>query len=90
MARKKPLLDRMHDNPRGNWIIADIEKLCQEIGLECQPPRSGSHYKVISPNLADILTVPAHRPIKPVYIRMLVSYAKAHAAQNGKREEDGD
>jgi hypothetical protein len=85
MAKKKPLLEEMRSNPRGDWTIKDIERLCADIGLACQPPRSGSHFKVISERLADILTIPAHRPIKPVYIRLLVSYSDAHISAAGAR-----
>ncbi|MGL4237449.1 hypothetical protein [Tabrizicola sp.] len=89
MAKKKPLLEEMRGNPRGDWGIRDIERLCAELGMECQPPRAGSHYKVISEHLADILTIPAHRPIKPVYVRLLVSYSDAHVIAAGKREQNG-
>jgi hypothetical protein len=89
MAKKKSLLEEMRGNPRGDWNIRDIERLCGEMGLECQPPKSGSHFKVISDYLADILTIPAHRPIKPVYVRLPVSYADAHMLATRKREADG-
>jgi hypothetical protein len=38
------------------------------------PPRKGSHYKVKHVSHVEILTVPAHRPIKPVYILDLVRF----------------
>jgi len=41
------------------------------------PPRRGSHYKVRSPKGGTVLTIPARRPIKPVYIRALVALADA-------------
>ena len=37
------------------------------------PPRGGSHYKVRDPAGGMTLTIPARRPIKPLYIRMLVA-----------------
>ena len=33
-----------------------------------------THYKVKHVDMAAILTIPAHRPIKPVYIRELVRF----------------
>lgn len=67
-------LESMRANPRGNWTIGDVERLCREFGLLCEPPRGGgSHYKVGHPRIARKLTVPFKRPIKPVYIRMLVA-----------------
>jgi hypothetical protein len=63
--------DRMRRNPRDNWAIKDVERLCRENGLMCSPPRGGgSHYKVSGHGIT--LTIPARRPIKPVYIRALV------------------
>ena len=78
MAPKKSLLEQMEANPKKGWKIRDVERLCSQVGLEIYPPKNGSHYKVCSEKLRDILTVPAHRPIKPIYIKSLVSYAKAH------------
>lgn len=68
------LLDRMRANPRGDWRMADVEALCREHGVACDPPRSGSHYKLSHPALPDHLTVPARRPIKPVYIHAVVDF----------------
>lgn len=67
------LLDAMRANPR-DWRIGDVERLCASHGIACGAPRKGSHYKVSHPAVAAILTVPAHRPIKPVYIRDLVRF----------------
>ena len=63
----------MRANPR-DWRIADVEALCAAEGIACTPPRKGSHYKVKHPRQKDILTIPAHRPIKPVYIRALIRF----------------
>jgi hypothetical protein len=68
-----PLLDDMRRNPAGDWTIRDVETMCRQHGLRCSPPSGGgSHWKVSHPSQPDILTVPAHRPIKPVYVRKLV------------------
>jgi hypothetical protein len=70
-------LDRMRSNPRGDWSIKDVATLCKEHGIDCMPPDGGgSHWKVSDPSQHDILTVPAHRPIKAVYIRKLVRYVE--------------
>ncbi|WP_254602725.1 type II toxin-antitoxin system HicA family toxin [Sphingomonas bacterium] len=70
------LLARMRANPR-DWRMADVEQLCRNHGALCTPPRKGSHYKVKHPLVNEILVVPAHRPIKPVYIRALVRFIDA-------------
>lgn len=75
------LLSRMARNPAGDWTIPDIEKLCREFGVACMPPSGGgSHYKVSHPSQVEILTIPARRPIKVVYIRLLVRFVKAVGA----------
>ncbi|MFD1704469.1 hypothetical protein ACFSCV_15785 [Methylopila henanensis] len=68
----------MRANPKGDWQVRDVEKLCNQIGLSCNPPTRGSHIKVRSKHLSGILTIPAHKPIKPPYIRKLTALAMAH------------
>jgi predicted RNA binding protein YcfA (HicA-like mRNA interferase family) len=72
------LLERMRANPR-DWRIEDVIRACRAAGATCTPPRKGSHYKVKHETASAILTIPAHRPIKPVYIRELVRFLDALA-----------
>jgi hypothetical protein len=68
-------LERMRVNPAGDWTVQDVEAVCREHGVSCSPPRGGgSHWKVSHPSQRDILTIPARRPIKPIYIRKLVRF----------------
>ena len=90
MAKKKSLFERMEANPRNDWQIKDVEKLCAQIGLELEPPKHGSHYKVYSDYLRDPLTIPAHKPIKPPYIRALTSYANAHLSRTSEKDKTDD
>ncbi len=90
LAKKKPLLEQMDANPRNDWQIKHVEKLCSQIGLTLEPPSNGSHYKVYSDYLRDVLTIPAHKPIKPPYIRTLVSYAKAHISNSSSKDDSDD
>lgn len=69
------LLARMRRNPAGDWTMADVERACRHAGVRCVPPSGGgSHPKVSHPSQAEILTIPARRPIKPVYIRHLARF----------------
>jgi hypothetical protein len=71
---KLDLLARMRANPNGDWKIKDVEIVCHEDGLACNPPMGGgSHYKVSHPDFYAILTIPSRKPIKAVYIRKLVA-----------------
>ncbi|MDY7523565.1 type II toxin-antitoxin system HicA family toxin [Sphingomonas sp. 10B4] len=76
MANADKLLERMRANPR-DWRIEDVAALCDGFGIACAPPRKGSHYKVKHVERPEILTIPAHRPIKPIYIRELVRFVDA-------------
>jgi hypothetical protein len=72
VSRADKVLDRMRANPQ-DWRIEDVAAVCAGHGVACTAPAKGSHYKVKHAGVADILTIPAHRPIKPVYIRALVA-----------------
>lgn len=71
MERGEKLLERVRANPR-DGRIEDVAAVCASFGLTCTPPRKGSHYKVKHDAQAAMLTVPAHKPIKPWYIEALV------------------
>lgn len=72
------LLEEMRANAAGNWTMKDVETLCNQLGLECAPPRRGSHFKVFCKGIQGMLTIPAKRPIKAPYIRNLVALADVH------------
>jgi hypothetical protein len=77
VTKADKLLDQMRRNSAGDWTIQDIQRLCKWLGWQCLPPTGGgSHWKVVVPGSDTILTVPARRPIKPIYIRKLIDYAK--------------
>lgn len=84
MSKPRTTLERMRANPQGDWTLRDVERLCSETGLIVEPPTRGSHFKVYSARLAGTLTLPARRPIKPVYIRQLVGLVDAHLAKEDR------
>lgn len=68
----------MRTNPRAGWAIRDVEAICAEFGVSCAPPRGGgSHFKVSHPRMREILTIPARRPIKPIYVKKLIAFIDA-------------
>ena len=75
MSKGDKLLGGMRANPKGDWNIKDFETVSRTIdGLSVTPPRRGSHYTVTHPSMPEyILTVPAHKSIKPVYVKRFVS-----------------
>jgi hypothetical protein len=72
VSRGAKLLEQMRQNPR-DWRIEDVVTLCDAYDIACRPPAKGSHYKVKHGSRPHVLTIPAHRPIKPVYIGVLVA-----------------
>lgn len=83
MQRAK-LLKRMKANPRDDWRIEDVEALCRAYGLNFRRPTTGSHCVVSHPTSSRILTIPARRPIKPIYIRHLVQFVAAVHADDSE------
>lgn len=81
MARSNSLLDRMRANPASDWTIADVEKICRQHGLLFRPGHATSHAHARHPDAVEIVTIPARRPVKPVYIRKLVRYIELHGAK---------
>jgi hypothetical protein len=74
MTKADKLFAAMEANPAAGWQIGDVEAICRQYGLVVTPPRGGgSHYKVRKPGRGAILTIPARRPILPVYVRAVVA-----------------
>lgn len=87
--RGRKLLDQMRKNPRGDWTIGDIERVCKQLGISCEPPTRGSHHKVSSEHVDGILMVPARKPIKPCYIRDFVGLVTVHMSACSSERKDG-
>ena len=75
MARENKRLDGMRRNP-GDWRIKDIEAVCRAEGIRFSPPKRGGHFKVSHPSRVEILTIPAKRPIRAIYIRRLIAFVE--------------
>ena len=65
------LLDAMRRNPL-DWRIEQLQTVARTVGVvvRCE---GGSHHVFSHPAVPDIVSVPAHRPIKPVYVRQFVA-----------------
>ena len=85
MTKREKLLEAMRRAPQDDWRIDDVAALCRTFGLRYPAPSGGSHFGVSHPALADILTVPARRPIKPIYIRKrvdMVDHARLQTSED--------
>lgn len=81
MARADKLFTRMKASPQADWTIADIQTICASHGIVCKSPQRGSHYTLSHPAVPGHLTIPARRPIKAIYIRLLIRMVESILAQ---------
>lgn len=68
-------------NPRADWRIEQLKTIADRYGISYRQPGT-SHVTFRSPR-GDKLTVPAQRPIKPVYIRQFLALIEALETANG-------
>ncbi len=69
MVKADKILARMRTNPR-DWRIEDLKVMAKRYNLDWRQPGT-SHVTFSFPGLAP-LTVPAHRPVKPIYVMRFV------------------
>jgi hypothetical protein len=75
MTRADKTLEAMRANLR-DWRIGSFEAVAAAFGANVRK-RGASHVVFEHPRLAEALSVPARRPIKPVYIRRFVALIEA-------------
>ncbi len=78
MTRAAKILKQMKANPR-DWRIESLKSVAEALGLVHRQP-GGSHVIFRHPNGA-MLSVPARRPIKPVYVKMFVRLVEEGIAE---------
>ena len=60
------------------WRIEDLQAVAADNFVEWRRPgRGGSHVIFSAPGVNEIVSVPAKRPIKPVYIKQFVALVDA-------------
>jgi hypothetical protein len=80
MPRADKTLDAMRASPR-DWRIASLEAVARASDLNIRKT-GGSHVVFEHPAVADAVSVPARRPIKPVYVRRFVQLIDAVRASH--------
>lgn len=78
MSRAAKTLAQMKANPR-DWRIEALKSVADAFGLAWRQP-GGSHVVFRHPRGA-MLSVPARRPIKPVYVRKFVRLVEEGIAE---------
>ncbi len=67
MSKIDKQLEKMRNNPK-DWQIAELEFIAERFGITVRKGK-GSHVTFSHPLLPEIVTVPAHKPIKPIYVK---------------------
>ncbi len=70
MSKIDKLIEKLRNNPR-DTNINTIKKVLDKYNLEYIWGK-GDHLNVRHPSIDYILTIPAHKPIKPIYIIKLL------------------
>lgn len=78
MTKKAKLLQQMQNNPRADWTIEQLKTLAAQYGLRWRQP--GTSHVTFAASDGTMLTVPSHKPIKPVYIRQFLLLVTEHGA----------
>ena len=70
-------LQKMRKNRMG-WRIEELQAVAEENSVEWRRPgRGGSHAIFSAAGVREIVSVPAKRPIKPVYIKQFLALIDA-------------
>lgn len=81
MPRADKTLADMRANPR-DWRITSLEAVAAAFGVNIRKP-GGSHVVFEHPAVAEALSVPARRPIKPIYVRRFVRLIETVRGDDG-------
>lgn len=71
MGTSEKQLEQMRQNPH-DWRIEKLITVAVRYGIEIRN-HGGSHHIFSFPGIELAVSIPAHRPIKPVYIRQLAN-----------------
>jgi len=73
MSNARKLFQKMC-NTYLNWRIEQLETVARHYNVRIRRPGSGSSHVIFHhPNWIESLSVPAHRPVKPVYVKNFVA-----------------
>jgi len=70
----------MRRNPKADWRIEQLKAIADRYGVAHR--QQGSSHVTFRPPRGEKLTVPAQRPIKPVYVRKFLALIDALETTN--------
>lgn len=75
MAKSEKIINKMLSNPK-DWRIEQLETVAKQYGVAVRKT-GGSHVVFDHDNWIELLCVPAHRPIKPIYVKRFVALIRS-------------
>jgi hypothetical protein len=70
MNTSTKLLDAMRNNPN-DWNLAQLQVIAKQYGITWR--HNGSSHCVFITSQGKTLPIPAHRPIKPIYVKKFIA-----------------
>lgn len=70
MTKINKKLVAMRNNPQNDWKIEDLKNIAQRYGIKFRQP--GTSHVTFTTCSGLCLTVPAHKPIKSIYVKRFV------------------
>jgi hypothetical protein len=83
MSKINKKLESMKTHPQQDWKIQDLESIAYRYGIEYRQP--GTSHVTFSCSNGTCLTVPAHKPIKAIYVKRFVEMI-----ESVQKEESND
>jgi hypothetical protein len=85
MSRAGKRLARMRANPKG-WTIDDLKAVATRHGVDWRQP--GTSHVTFSAEGHIPVTVPAHKPVKPVYVKLFLALIEVMSVGEENEEEN--
>jgi len=79
MTRAEKRLDAMRRNPRGDWRLEDLQTVATRHNIAIR--HDGGSHAVFRRADGAMLTIPARRPIKAIYIKLFLSFIESSHGQ---------
>lgn len=74
MSKQDKLLKQMANNPADNWRIETLQAIAEKHDIEWRQP--GTSHVTFRRQDGTKMTVPAHKPIKAIYIKQFIAFIK--------------
>lgn len=71
MTKSEKTLHKMKANPK-DWRIEQLETVAKQYGVAIRKT-GGSHVVFDHNDWIELLCVPAHRPLKPIYVKKFIA-----------------